>query len=76
MIAGNKIEDLDDIIDFSAKAATDPAFAADIIPKYYFNSSLALWYVKYYKTNNNTNFNNNSSKGSENGEVSGSCKIV
>ena len=33
---------------FTAKMSTDPAFSADVVPKFYLNASLALWYVKLY----------------------------
>lgn len=30
---------------FTAKMSTDPAFSCDVVPKFYLNASLALWYV-------------------------------
>ena len=30
---------------FTAKMSTDPAFSSDVVPKFYLNASLALWYV-------------------------------
>ena len=35
---------MDDIKQFTAKMSTDPAFSCDIVPKFYLNASLALWY--------------------------------
>lgn len=35
---------MEDIKQFTAKMSTDPAFSCDVVPKFYLNASLALWY--------------------------------
>ena len=44
-ILGWRLEDFDEIVQFTAKMSTDPAFSSDVAPKFYLNVSLALWYV-------------------------------
>ncbi|RMX45142.1 hypothetical protein pdam_00016498, partial [Pocillopora damicornis] len=40
--AGWRLEDFDEIVQFTAKMSTDPAFSSDVAPKFYLNVSLAL----------------------------------
>ena len=40
---GWQLEDVKQIVQFSAKMSTDPAFSADVVPKFYLNASVALW---------------------------------
>ena len=47
-ILGWRLEDIDKIIQFTAKMSTDPAFSSDVVPKFYLNASLALMYVLYH----------------------------
>lgn len=44
--AGWRLEEFDKIAQFTAKVSTDPAFSSDIVPKFYLNVSLALWYAR------------------------------
>ena len=50
LLTGQPLEEIDHVIQFIVETSTDPAFSADIIPKFYLNASLALWYVKRTKT--------------------------
>ncbi|XP_067031685.1 LOW QUALITY PROTEIN: adenylate cyclase type 10-like [Acropora muricata] len=44
--AGWKLEDISNIMQFTITMSSDPAFSADILPKFYLNASLALWYAR------------------------------
>ena len=42
---GWQLENVDTIMQFTVEMSTDPAFSSDVVPKFYLNASLALWYV-------------------------------
>ena len=44
-MVGWQLEDVNKIMQFTAEMSTDPAFSSDVVPKFYLNASLALWYV-------------------------------
>ncbi|XP_078349307.1 adenylate cyclase type 10-like isoform X2 [Oculina patagonica] len=44
--AGWQLEEVNKIMQFTAKMSTDPAFSSDVVPKFYLNASLALWYAR------------------------------
>jgi hypothetical protein len=41
--AGQKLEEVEVIEQFTVRAASDPVFVGDVIPKFYLSACLALW---------------------------------